>query len=387
VALQTLDAKRKRQLTTAQLLSGSYRKERDTLKDESDALEVQVDELKGDLDELTEDPDTLKDELVGATARIGKLLGERTKVSAALQESKRRIKEQSTVAQRNITLLQQKVKLLQSLHGKSSAEVRTVEALAEARFERSHAIHQQHIDLQRKHDTLNANFRKARSEHRGELERQAKKLERDNKVKLAKRDALVAQQQQVLQRRFNSLQRADNSPMVPIGDTVVGAGQRHTNPQHGKGKSKGKSALTGKKRGFSGGNPPSHKARKTERRNDRRSISNSKSRSPTRSPAGAGLSGSVINTRSRAGAGDIVAPSDRLQNQDGTETDENAFKEYLAKQDEDDVEFVFSDDDGMEETTHGGDGTDDESDAGTVGVPTPPTDQVLACPHRQSSRR
>jgi chromosome segregation ATPase len=106
VALQTLDAKRKRQVTTAQHLSGSYRKERDTFKDESDALEVQVDELKDNLDELKRDFDTLKDELVGATARIGKLLGERTKVSAALQESKRRIKEQSTVAQRNITVLQ-----------------------------------------------------------------------------------------------------------------------------------------------------------------------------------------------------------------------------------------------------------------------------------------
>jgi hypothetical protein len=138
--------------------------------------------------------------------------------------------------------------------------------------------------------------------------------------------------------------------MVPIGDAVLGAGQRHANPQHekGKGNSKSKSALTGNKRGFSGGNPPSLKAHKTERRNDRRSISNSKSRSPTRSPAGAG-SGSAFTTRSRVGAGDVVAPSDKLQNQDGIETGENAFKEYLAKQDEDDVEFVFSDDDGKKE--------------------------------------
>jgi hypothetical protein len=90
----------------------------------------------------------------------------------------------------------------------------------------------------------------------------------------------------------------------------------------------------------------------------------------------------VISTRSRAGAGDIVAPSDRLQSQGGTETVENAFNEYLAKQDDDDVEFVFSDDDGIEETTHDGDGTDVGSDAETVGVPTPPTDQVLAYPHR-----
>ena len=100
----------------------------------------------------------------------------------------------------------------------------------------------------------------------------------------------------------------------------------------GKGKSKTRFALTGNKRGFSGGNPPSLKAQKIERSNNRRSVSKSKSRSPTRSPAGAGLglSGSVIATRSRIGAGDIVATSDRLQNQDGTETEENAFKEYLA---------------------------------------------------------
>ena len=118
--------------------------------------------------------------------------------------------------------------------------------------------------------------------------------------------------------------------------------------------------MTGNKRGFSGGNPPSLKAQKIERSNNRRSISKSKSRSPTRSPAGAGLgsSGSVITTHSRIGAGDIVA-------QDGT-VDENAFKEYLARQDEDDAEFVFSDSDGKErEATHGGDGTDDVSDAGT----------------------
>ena len=139
--------------------------------------------------------------------------------------------------------------------------------------------------------------------------------------------------------------------------------------------------MTGNKRGFSGGNPPSLKAQKIERSNNRRSISKSKSRSPTRSPAGAGLglSGSVIDTRSRIGAGDIVATSDRLQNQDGTETEENAFKEYLAKQDEDDAEFVFSDSDGKErETTHGGDGTDDESDAGTEPVPTPPNSNTAS---------
>ena len=40
-------------------------------------------------------------------------------------------------------------------------------------------------------------------------------------------------------------------------------------------------------------------------------------------------------------------------------------------------------DDGKEgETTHGGDGTDDGSDTGTVNVPTPPPNQVLTYPHR-----
>ena len=136
--------------------------------------------------------------------------------------------------------------------------------------------------------------------------------------------------------------------------------------------------------GFSGGNPPSLKAQKIERSNNRRSISKSKSRSPTRSPAGAGLglSGSVSATRSRIDAGDIVATSDRLQNQDGTETEENAFKEYLAKQDrqdEDDAEFVFSDSDGKErETAHGDDGTDNESDTGTVQIPTPPNSDTAS---------
>ena len=77
---------------------------------------------------------------------------------------------------------------------------------------------------------LNASFRKARSEHQDELDRQAKKLEREYKVKLAKRDALVAQQQQDLQRRFHALQRADNSPMVPTGNSMSGTGQRNANP-------------------------------------------------------------------------------------------------------------------------------------------------------------
>ena len=159
-----------------------------------------------------------------------------------------------------------------------------------------------------------------------------------------------------------ALQRADNSPMVPLVPTdnsVPGTGQRNANPSYakGKGKSKTRFALTGNKRGFSGGNPPVLKAQKIERSNNRRSVS--KSKSPTRSPAGAGLgsSGSVITTRSRLGAGDIVA-------QDGT-VDENAFKEYLARQDEDDAEFVFSDSDGKErESTHGGDGTDGDSNGG-----------------------
>ena len=246
-----------------------------------------------------------------------------------------------------------------------------MEALAEARHDRNQAVHQQHIDLQRKYDSLNADFRRTRSEHQDELERRVKRLDREHKVKLAKRDAHVAQQLEDLQRRFRALQRADNSPMVPTGNSVLGTGQLNVNPPYakGKGKSKTRFALTGNKRGFSGGNPPVLKAQKIERSNNRRSVSKSKSRSPTRSPAGAGLglSGSVSATRSRIDAGDIVATSDRLQNQDGTETEENAFKEYLAKQDEDDVEFVFSDDDGKErEASHCGDGTDDESDAGTV---------------------
>jgi hypothetical protein len=238
-----------------------------------------------------------------------------------------------------------------------------VEALAEARHDRGLAIQQQHIDLRNRHDSLASNFRKARSEHQDELVRQARKLEREHKVKLAKRDALVAKQQQELQRMSRALQRADNSPMVPLvptGNSVLGTGQRNANPSYakGKGKSKTRFALTGNKRGFSGGNPPVLKAQKIERSNNRRSVS--KSKSPTRSPAGAGLgsSGSVITTHSRIGAGDIVA-------QDGT-VDENAFKEYLARQGEDDAEFVFSDSDGKErEATHGGDGTDDVSDAGT----------------------
>ena len=167
-----------------------------------------------------------------------------------------------------------------------------------------------------------------------------------------------------------------------MADTV----QRRTNSHHekGKGKSKNRFAATGNKRGFSGGNPPSLKAQKIERSNNRRSISKSKSRSPTRSPAGAGLglSSSVSATRSRIDAGDIVATSDRLQNQDGTETEENAFKEYLAKQDkqdEYDAEFVFSDSDGKErETTHDEDDTDNESDTGTVQIPSPPNSDTAS---------
>ena len=133
------------------------------------------------------------------------------------------------------------------------------------------------------------------------------------------------------------------------------------NPQSekgkGKGKSKSKAALIGNKRGFSGGNPLrcSNKARKTERSNDRRSVSKSKSRSPTRPPSGASAFSSVVTTRSRLGAGDIVVPSNKLQNHEDAEIDVNAFKNYLEKQ-EQDVEFVFSDDDAK------GDGTDDESE-------------------------
>jgi chromosome segregation ATPase len=166
LALQTLEAKRKRQLQvlreqllTAQRLSESLRKERDAFKDERDALEAHIDRLTDDIDqlhELKEDSDT---QLAKANARSDKLLGERTKVSAALQDYRRRIKEQSTVAQRNITVLQQKIEHLQSLHQTSLAEVRTVEALAEARHDRNQAVHQQHIDLQRKYDSLNADWR------------------------------------------------------------------------------------------------------------------------------------------------------------------------------------------------------------------------------------
>jgi hypothetical protein len=252
-----------------------------------------------------------------------------------------------------------------------------VEALAEARHERGHAIQQQHIDLQNRHDSLTSDFRKARTEHRDELDRQARKLEREYKVKLARRDALVAREQQELQRRFDALNRMDNSSMVPMyqGDHAEpNTVQRRTSSHHekgkgkskdrfgvtGKGKSKNRFPVTGNKRGFSGGNPPSLKAQKTERSNNRRSIS---PRSPTRSPAGAGSSGGVITTHSRTGAGDIMA-------HDGT-LNEDAFREYLAaRQDHDDAEFVFSDSDGKErEATHGGDGTDDESDTGTVQTP------------------
>ena len=271
LALQTLEAKRKRQLQvlreqllTAQRLSESFRKERDAFKNEKEALDAQVDRLKDELDELKENSEALDSELEKAIARSDKLLGERTKVSAALQDYRRRIKEQSTVAQRNITVLQQKIERLQSLH---SAEV---EALAEARQNRNQAVHQQHIDLQRKYDQLNADFRKARSEHQVELDRRVKRLDREHKVKLAKRDAHVAKQLDDLQRRFRALQRVDNSPMVPTGNSMSGTGQWNANPPHakGKGKSKTRFAVTGNKRGFSGGNPPALKAQKIERSNN-----------------------------------------------------------------------------------------------------------------------
>jgi hypothetical protein len=277
-------------------------------------------------------------------------------------------------------VLQQKIEHLQSLHQKSLAEVQTVEALAKARQDRNQAVHQQHIDLQRKYDQLNADFRKTRSEHQVELDRRVKRLDREHKVKLAKRDAHVSRQLDDLQRRFHTLQRVDNSPMVPTGNSMSGTGQRNANPPHakGKGKSKTRFAVTGNKRGFSGGNPPALKAQKIERSNNRRSVSQSQSRSPTRSPAGAGSSGSVITTHSRVVPGNIVA-------QDGT-VDEDAFKEYLARQgadDADDAEFVFSDEERKEsETTHGCDGTDVESDTGTEKVPTPPPSQNRLYPHR-----
>jgi hypothetical protein len=160
--------------------------------------------------------------------------------------------------------------------------------------------------------------------------------------------------------------------MMPATNSFSIAGQRgtfHRDDSHGransqgergkgKGKSKEKPALIGNKRDFSGGNPSSRSSKsvKIERSNNRRSMS--KSRGPTRPPAGASassISGAYFEDRS--GAGDIVAPSDKLQNHADAETGVNACKHFLEKQ-EPEVEFVFSDADDDEK----GEVTDVESE-------------------------
>ena len=93
------------------------------------------------------------------------------------------------------------------------------------RFENEQVLHQRNVDLQRKHDDLNRDFRRARTEHQTEMQRQSKELERLYRIKISKRDAIQQaerQQRGELQQKLMSLQTADNSPMAP----TTGAGQR-----------------------------------------------------------------------------------------------------------------------------------------------------------------
>jgi hypothetical protein len=80
----------------------------------------------------------------------------------------------------------------------------------------------------------------------------------------------------------------------------------------------------------------------------------------------------VVTARSRLGAGDVVAPSDKLQNHEDAEIDVSAFKNCLEKQ-EKDVEFVFLDDDAK------GDGTDDESEKTVTPPPMQDSDSDGTC--------
>jgi hypothetical protein len=356
--------------TTFQSLSIDMERERGTLKDENHDLGESIQELT--------------DELEKANNKADKLLNDRTKANDALQVSRRKNKEHEAAAQSSIAALNLEAHLLQ----KSQSEGDQLNEQLQNRADNEQALHRRNVDLQRRHDDLNSDSRKARAECQRELDRQRKELEKEYKLKISKRDAIQQAERQEhaqeLQRQLNSLQEVDNSPMVPATMMPAScassfAGHRHTvrrDESHGrfysqswrgkgKGESKGKSALTGNKRGFSGGNSSSRsgKSVKIERSNDRRSTS--KSRSPTRPPAGAGSSSiSRAYFEDRAGAGDIVAPSVRLQNHAGSETGVNAHKHYLENQ-EQEVEFVFSD-------TGDDDGKGDVTDDGTGGTVTPP---------------
>ena len=61
------------------------------------------------------------------------------------------------------------------------------------RFENEQVLHQRNVDLQRKHDDLNRDFRRARTEHQTEMQRQSKELERLYRIKISKRDAIQRQ--------------------------------------------------------------------------------------------------------------------------------------------------------------------------------------------------
>jgi hypothetical protein len=135
--------------------------------------------------------------------------------------SRRKNKEHITAAQSSITALNLEVpvKLLQAFKEKSQNEDVQLNEQLQKRHENEQVLHKRNVDLQRKDDDLNRDFRKARVEHQRELERQSRELERDYRMKISKRDAIQQAERQQheheLQQQPNSLQALDNSPMAP----------------------------------------------------------------------------------------------------------------------------------------------------------------------------
>jgi hypothetical protein len=193
-----LQAKQSAALLTAKKQVREVSKTCDELTFERDILRDEIDELAAEIEEL-------KHELAKARERSLRFLGDRTKVNEALQVAKRTNKEQFTAAQSPTTALNQKARLLQASQEKSQIEDKKLNQQLQNRLEND----------QRKHDDLNRDFRRARTEHQTEMQRQSKELERLYRIKISKRDAIQQaerQQRDELQQQLTSLQTADNPP-------------------------------------------------------------------------------------------------------------------------------------------------------------------------------
>jgi hypothetical protein len=152
--------------------------------------------LKEEHEELTDERDSLKEDLAKEQGKSLMLLSDRRKASDALQDAKRKIAEQAEAAQKSIAALTQEARRLQALQGKSQAkalqdksQILKLTQQAEDRFQRTKAMHQQNVDLQRKHEALSTDFRRARidaketvTKHQADLQRQSKELGRVHKV-------------------------------------------------------------------------------------------------------------------------------------------------------------------------------------------------------------